>query len=151
MVGLSTAALTAVGAELALAYRAPVAAHGDREAEINAALITRFYAEVWNGDRLVQTGQLVATDHVYHDPDAPDVAAGVAGVVEIVAGLRLVTPQRSRGSSIRNERPMLKSVSRPLPIASQLSVRLPFCATPARQRRDTGGQSGGNQRCFRHD
>jgi steroid delta-isomerase-like uncharacterized protein len=92
MAALTVVALTAVGAELALAYREPVAAPADWEAEANAALVTRFYAEVWTGGRTTRVAHFVAADHVYHDPTNPDMAPGPAGVVEVVTALRRAFP-----------------------------------------------------------
>jgi steroid delta-isomerase-like uncharacterized protein len=92
LVGLTAVGLAEVGTELALAYRAPTAASGDRAAAANAALVTSFYAEVWNGEPIVLAGQFVADDHRYHDPDAPDVAAGATGFVQVIGGLRRAFP-----------------------------------------------------------
>ena len=92
LVGLTGAALAALGAELALAYRAPVAADPDWEAEDNAELVTRFYAEVWNGDRQPGLAGFVAPSHAFHDPTAPDAPAGPDGVAACVAGLRRTFP-----------------------------------------------------------
>jgi steroid delta-isomerase-like uncharacterized protein len=92
LVGLTVVALAEVGTELALAYREPAAASGDREAAANAALVTSFYAEVWNGERIVLAGQFVADDHRYHDADAPNVAAGTVGFVEVIVGLHRTFP-----------------------------------------------------------
>jgi steroid delta-isomerase-like uncharacterized protein len=92
MVGLTVAALAALGAELALAYRAPVAAHDDWEAEANAALVARFYAEVWNGGRLTNLADYVAEEHAYHDPSDPDAPSGPEGVAQTVAALRRAFP-----------------------------------------------------------
>src|SRR5918999_60600 len=48
MVGLTFAALAAVGADLLAAGAAPDPAWEARATEANAALVARFYAEVWN-------------------------------------------------------------------------------------------------------
>jgi steroid delta-isomerase-like uncharacterized protein len=92
MVGLTVVVLAALGAELAMAYRAPVAAEGDPEATANAALVTRFYVEVWSGGRLALAEQFVADDHRYHDPAAPSVPTGPAGMARVVADLRRAFP-----------------------------------------------------------
>lgn len=92
LVCLTVAALAAVGAELALAYRAPVAAHADWEAEDNAELVTRFYAEVWNRDQQTRLAGFIAPNHAFHDPTAPDAPAGPDGVAECVTGLRRTFP-----------------------------------------------------------
>jgi steroid delta-isomerase-like uncharacterized protein len=89
---LSVVALTALGAELALAYRTPTLRPDDREAAANAALIVRFYAEVWNGGRLTNLDRFVAADHRYHDPTTVDVPVGPRGVAQVVAGLRQAMP-----------------------------------------------------------
>jgi steroid delta-isomerase-like uncharacterized protein len=91
LVCLTVAALAAVGAELALAYRTPVAAHTDWEAEANVALVSRFYAEVWTGGRLTNLADYVADDHAYHDPSNMALS-GPKGVAEVVAGLRAAFP-----------------------------------------------------------
>ena len=92
LVCLTVAALAAVGAELALAYRAPVAAPADWEAEADAALVARFHAEVWNGGRLTNLADYVADEHAYHDPFAPAAPVGPEGVAQVVAGLRAAFP-----------------------------------------------------------
>jgi steroid delta-isomerase-like uncharacterized protein len=92
LVGLTAVGLAEVGTELALAYRTPTAATGDREAKGNAELVAHFYAEVWNGDRVVLAERFVADDHRYHDADAPDVATGTAGFVQVIVALRRAFP-----------------------------------------------------------
>jgi steroid delta-isomerase-like uncharacterized protein len=92
LVCLTVAALAAVGAELALAYREPVATRADWKAEANAALVARFYAEVWTGGGLTYLAEYVADDHAYHDPAVPAAPAGPAGVAQAVAGLRRAFP-----------------------------------------------------------
>ena len=89
-------AVERVGGEVAQRHRRratePVAAHADWEAEANAALVTRFYAEVWTGGRTALAARFVAGDHVYHDPASPDVAAGPTGAVAVVTTLRRAFP-----------------------------------------------------------
>ena len=92
LVCLTGAALAAVGAELALAYRAPAAAPADWAAEENAELVTRFYAEVWNRGQPTGLAGFVAPTHAFHDPTAPDAPAGPDGIAECVAGLRRTFP-----------------------------------------------------------
>jgi steroid delta-isomerase-like uncharacterized protein len=92
MVALTAIALAALGAELALAYRAPAATRGDWEAKANEALVARFYAEVWTGGRWAFTEQFVATDHAYRDVTEPNVPVGPAGVAQVVATLRRAFP-----------------------------------------------------------
>jgi steroid delta-isomerase-like uncharacterized protein len=92
MAGLTAVALAALGAELALAYRAPAAAPGDRAAAANAALVARLYAELGRGDRPATVAELVADDHIYHDPAAPGVAPGPDGVGRLAAALRRAFP-----------------------------------------------------------
>jgi steroid delta-isomerase-like uncharacterized protein len=77
---------------LALAYRAPVAPNADWEAEADAALVARFYAEVWNGGRSTNLADYVADEHAYHDPFTPAAPVGAAGVAQVVAGLRAAFP-----------------------------------------------------------
>jgi steroid delta-isomerase-like uncharacterized protein len=89
---LSVAALAAVGAELALAYRAPTVAADAWQTRTNVKLVTRFYADVWNGGRATDTDAFVADDHRYHDPTAPAVPRGPAGVVQAVGALRRIFP-----------------------------------------------------------
>lgn len=92
LICLTVAALVAAGAELAVAYRAPVGAHTDWEAEANAALVARFYAEVWNDGRLTNLADYVADEHAYHHPFTPAAAVGPEGVAEVVASLRAAFP-----------------------------------------------------------
>jgi steroid delta-isomerase-like uncharacterized protein len=92
MAVLTIVALAAVGADLALAYRTPVSAPSDPEATANAALVTRFYAEVWSGGRPALVEQFVAADHRFHDPAAPQVPTGPAGMAQVVADLRRAFP-----------------------------------------------------------
>lgn len=87
-----TIATVALGAKLAMADRAPVAVHADREAEANTTLVARFYAEVWNGGRLTGLADYIANDHAYHDPSSPATPAGPDGVAQRVAALRRVFP-----------------------------------------------------------
>jgi steroid delta-isomerase-like uncharacterized protein len=92
MVCLTVAALAALGAELTLAYRAPVAAPADWEAETNAALVARFYGEIWNGGRLTRLADYIADDHAYHDPSDPAAPAGPDGISQLVSRLRRAFP-----------------------------------------------------------
>ncbi len=73
LVGLTVVALAAVGGELVHARRSPDPAWADHaaEAEANAALVARFYAQVWNQGTLTLLDELVAADHAYHDPTTP--------------------------------------------------------------------------------
>jgi steroid delta-isomerase-like uncharacterized protein len=89
---LSVAALAAVGAELALAYRAPTAAAESWQTRTNVKLVTRFYADVWNGGRATGAAAFVADDHTYHDPTAQAVPHGPAGVAQVVGEVRRVFP-----------------------------------------------------------
>jgi steroid delta-isomerase-like uncharacterized protein len=88
---LSVAALAAVGAELALAYRAPTAAADAWQTRTNVQLATRFYADVWNGGRATAAA-FIADDHTYHDPTTPAVPPGPAGVAQVVGEWRRVVP-----------------------------------------------------------
>ncbi len=94
LVGLTVAALAAVGGELVDARRSPDPASADHtaEAEANAALVARFYDQVWNRGDLALLDELVAADHAYHDPTTPRVAPGPAGVRRLVAEHRTAFP-----------------------------------------------------------
>lgn len=92
LVCLTIAALATVAAELALDSRAPVAALPSREAEVNEALVRRFYAEVWNGGRLTNLADYVADEHAYHHPFPAAAPVGPAGVAAVVADLRAAFP-----------------------------------------------------------
>src|SRR5262245_12359968 len=89
---LSVAALAAVGAEWARADRAPTAPADSWQTRANATVVARFYAAVWNGGRGSEAGALVADDHAYHDPTAPAVGRGPAGVIRAVGALRRAFP-----------------------------------------------------------
>ncbi len=94
LVGLTVVALAAVGGELVHARRSPDPAWADHaaEAEANAALVARFYAQVWNQGTLTLLDELVAADHAYHDPTTPRVAPGPAGIRRLVAEHRAAFP-----------------------------------------------------------
>jgi steroid delta-isomerase-like uncharacterized protein len=92
MVGLTVAALVMLYDELALASQEPIAAPGDRDAATNAALVARFYAEVWTGGRTAAAGRFVTADHVYHDPTLGPVPPGPAGIGQAVTTLRRGLP-----------------------------------------------------------
>jgi steroid delta-isomerase-like uncharacterized protein len=89
---LSVVALAAVGAEWALADRASIVAADSWQTRTNAALVARFYVEVWNNGGATAADFFVADDHAYHDPTAAAVPPGPAGVAQVVAELRRVFP-----------------------------------------------------------
>jgi steroid delta-isomerase-like uncharacterized protein len=92
LVCLTVAALAAVGAELALAYRTPPQPPADSEAEDSAELVTHYYAEVWNRGQQAGLAGFIAPNPAFHDPTAPDAPAGPAGVAECITGFRRAFP-----------------------------------------------------------
>ena len=61
-------------------------------AEENKRVVRRFVEEVMNGGDLEAADELVAPDHVNHDPTAPEVQAGPEGVKELIGVYRSAFP-----------------------------------------------------------
>ena len=92
---LTVALLAAFGAELALAYRAPVASPAERADQTetaNATLVAGFYGDAWNRGRWLSLPSYVAADHRYHDPSLPGAAVGPEGIAQVISGLRRAFP-----------------------------------------------------------
>ncbi len=61
-------------------------------AETNKAVIRRYVEEVWNQGRLAVAGELLAPDHVRHDPSLETEVVGIDQVRSHVSGLRAAFP-----------------------------------------------------------
>jgi steroid delta-isomerase-like uncharacterized protein len=71
----------------------PAAAHARSAAAArNAALVRRYFEEVWNRGRLEVLDELLSPDYVNRTPSIPDPAPGPAGLKPIVAAMRAAFP-----------------------------------------------------------
>ena len=61
-------------------------------AEKNKQVVRRFVVEVMNGGDLDAADELVAPDHLNHDPTAPEVWPGPEGVKELIGMYRSAFP-----------------------------------------------------------
>ncbi len=61
-------------------------------AEQDKAVVRRFVEEVMNEGDLEAADELIAPDHVNHDPTAPDVPPGPEGVKQLIAMYRAAFP-----------------------------------------------------------
>ena len=64
----------------------------DVSAEKKKDVVRRFVEEVMNGGDLEAADELVAADHVNHDPTAPTVPPGPEGVKELIGMYRAALP-----------------------------------------------------------
>jgi predicted SnoaL-like aldol condensation-catalyzing enzyme len=69
--------------------------------EENEAIVHRFVEEVMNRGNLDAAEDLIAPDHVNHDPTAPEVPPGPEGIKQLIAGC---TAQPSPTSASRRGR-----------------------------------------------
>ncbi len=60
--------------------------------EENEAIVHRFVEEVMNGGNLDAAEELIATDHVNHDPTAPEVPLGPEGIKQLIGMYRSALP-----------------------------------------------------------
>lgn len=60
--------------------------------EENKAVVRRFVEEVMNAGNLDAADELVAPDHVNHDPTAPEVPPGPEGVKQLIGMYRAAFP-----------------------------------------------------------
>src|SRR5215213_5591340 len=60
--------------------------------EENEAIVHRFVEEVMNGGNLDAAEDLIAPDHVNHDPTAPEVPAGPEGIKQLIGMYRAAFP-----------------------------------------------------------
>jgi steroid delta-isomerase-like uncharacterized protein len=81
-------ALTSIGALIA---SAPAVA-GTSQAEHNAALVRRYFDEVWNAGHLDVLDELLAPDYLNHTPSTPNPPRGPEGLKPIVAAIRAAFP-----------------------------------------------------------
>jgi predicted SnoaL-like aldol condensation-catalyzing enzyme len=58
----------------------------------NEAIVHRFVEEVTNGGNLDAAEDLIAPDHVNHDPTAPEVPSGPKGIKQLIGMYRLAFP-----------------------------------------------------------
>ena len=61
-------------------------------AEENKRVVRRFVEEVMNGGDLEAADELIAPDHVNHDPTAPEVLPGPEGIKELIGMYRSAFP-----------------------------------------------------------
>lgn len=61
-------------------------------AEENKRVVSRFIEEVMNGGDLDAADELVAPDHVNHDPTAPEEQGGSEGIKELIGMYRSAFP-----------------------------------------------------------
>ena len=61
-------------------------------AEENKKVVSRFVEEALNGGNLEAADELVAPDHVNHDPTAPDVPPGPEGIKQLIGLYRSAFP-----------------------------------------------------------
>ncbi len=61
-------------------------------AEQDKAVVRRFVEEVMNEGNLEAADELIAPDHVNHDPTAPDVRPGPEGVKQLIGMYRAAFP-----------------------------------------------------------
>jgi steroid delta-isomerase-like uncharacterized protein len=61
-------------------------------AEEDMATVRRFVEEVINGGNLDLADELVAPDHVNHDPTAPETGEGPEGIKELIGAYRSAFP-----------------------------------------------------------
>lgn len=92
MVVLTVLALIAVGVEIALAYRTPVAIQGPANLMAETALVALYYDEVWNRNNLTFLDTYVADDHHYQDRLTPDLPAGSQGIAQVTTTWRQALP-----------------------------------------------------------
>ncbi len=62
------------------------------DADGRKEVVRRFVEEVMNGGNLEAADELVAPDHVNHDPTAPEVPPGPEGVKELIGMYRSAFP-----------------------------------------------------------
>jgi steroid delta-isomerase-like uncharacterized protein len=91
LAALTAAILAALGAGLTQAGSSPPTNH-DWEADANAAIARRFYAEAWSKGDLAAVPEIIAVDHVYHDANLRGVKGGPDGVAQVVTDLRRAFP-----------------------------------------------------------
>ena len=60
--------------------------------EENEAIVRRFVEEVMNGGNLGAAEDLIAPDHVNHDPTAPEVPTGPEGIKQLIGMYRSAFP-----------------------------------------------------------
>jgi predicted SnoaL-like aldol condensation-catalyzing enzyme len=60
--------------------------------EENEAIVHRFVEEVMNGGNLDTAEDLIAPDHVNHDPTAPEVPPGPEGIKQLIGMYRSAFP-----------------------------------------------------------
>ena len=60
--------------------------------EENEAIVHRFVEEVMNGGNLDAAEDLIAPDHVNHDPTAPEVPPGPEGIKQLIGMYRSAFP-----------------------------------------------------------
>lgn len=60
--------------------------------EQNKSIVRRYFEEAWNAGRLEVLDAIVAPMYVNHDPAAPDLPPGPAGLKPIIAGFRAAFP-----------------------------------------------------------
>jgi steroid delta-isomerase-like uncharacterized protein len=65
---------------------------GAMATEENEAIVRRFVEEVMNGGNLDAAEELIAPDHVNHDPTAPEVPTGPEGIKQLIGMYRSAFP-----------------------------------------------------------
>ncbi len=60
--------------------------------EANKAIVSKFFEEVFNEGKLELTEELIAPNHINHDPNAPEVDTGPEGIRQLVGMYRNAFP-----------------------------------------------------------
>ena len=60
--------------------------------QVNMAITRRFFAEVWNKGNLAVVDEVVAAEHIRHDPQTPDAGNGPDAVKQLVTQYRAAFP-----------------------------------------------------------